>query len=372
MSRTHARSRAIHDVIGVLIAAGAILIYGLSCRPAWEPSGKRVAFPYRDGERSGVALYDLGAGHARRLVEEPGEALASAQCVWSANGRWLYLLHTLDDRTLRLLRVDPGNGKAEKVVDIGGLDDPHTVYPPALVGDRWLWVSAVGRQEGPENGAFRVDLAKRRAEYVFADDKLETLVVDGGSRGAFYVRGANDQPIEVGRVDSNGPRLIPLFTMPAVESAPLPSVEPHGDRLAWFLNTSAGPQLRVSRETGETLAEIPLPSGIDDVAFAAWTSGGIVAAAERRGEGKPKEHGLLGVDLQSRQTRFVPFGTEVADEPDTPMLQPAASPDGRRVAVAVSAVHLSRGEPAALLIFDTLKLDADPVRVGLPPPSGTR
>jgi len=367
-----ARSQATRDLIGVLIAASAILVYGLSCRPAWDPSGKRVAFPYRDGERSGVALYDVGENRTRSLLEEKGDALAGAQCVWPANGRWLYVLRPLDDSTLRLLRVDPGDGKAEKVVDIGGLDDAHTMLPPVLAGDRWLWVSAIEREEGPQHGAFRIDLATRSVDHLFADDELDTLVMDGGTRGTFYLRGADDRPIEVGRLDAVEPRLIPLFTAPAEKSAPFLFLEPGGSRLAWFQETPSGLRLRLLSEKGEVLDEIPLPPGIDDMAFAAWTSGGIVVAGERQPEGSPKELGLLAVDPTSRKARFVVLGTAAQDDPDTPMLQPAASPDGSRVAVAVSAVHLSSGEPAALLIFDARKLEADPVRVGLPPSSSAR
>lgn len=373
MGRPSAGSAGIRDLAGVLVAAGAILIYGLSCRPAWDPSGKRVAFPYRDGERSGIALYEMGENSARRLVEEQGEGLAGAQCAWSSNGRWLYVVHTLAKETLRVQRLDPVEGTAERVVDVGGLDDAHTVYPPALIDDRWLWISAVERKREPQNGVFRVDLARRRVEHFFGDDDQGIYVMDGGPRGAFYVRGPDDGPMEFGRLDAGKPRLLSLFTVPERDSDKMPALEVGGKRIAWFEMAAQGRRMRLTDEDGKDLDVLPLPGDVEATMFAVWTAHGVVAAAERRLQGVPNEVGLLHVDVATRSSGFVALGSEVEKDgrPQT-FLQPAASPDGARIAVAVSGVKLRDDSGAALLIFDAGNLAAEPLRVTLPPRADRR
>jgi hypothetical protein len=373
MRRESARRASVRELVGVLVGAAAILIYVLSCRPAWDSAGKRVAFPYVDGERSGVALCETGEMHVRRLVEEAGEALAGAQCVWSANGRWLYVLRTLGDECMRVLRVDPGDGSAETIADIEGLDDADTLYPPALVGDRWLWVSAGKRKQAPKYGAFRVDLARRRVERFFADDEKEVYIIDGGARGLFYVRGPSDGPSEFGRLEPKAPRLARLFTLPKGDTGSFPLIEPTGRRVAWFDKDAGGRRLRLTDEHGKTLNALPLVGDVEEAMFAVWTAHGIIGAAEHKPKPGSTNVGLLHVDVATGASRFVALGSEVEKEgkPLT-MLQPSVSPEGSRIAVAVSDIRLSDGAAAALLIFDVGNLDAAPVRVALPPPADPR
>jgi Tol biopolymer transport system component len=373
MNASSAPSAGARDLAGVLVAITAIVIYALSCRPAWDPAGKQLAFPSRDGERSGIALYETGAQRVRRVVEESGGALAGAQCVWSANGRWLYVLRTVDKQTLRLLRVDPAAGGVEELVDVKGLDDADTIYPPTLADDRWLWVSAGKREQKPQHGAFRIDLAGRRAEHFFADDEKDLYVLDGGPRGLFYLRGPDAGPTEFGRLDPKAPRLARLLTLRKDDTSSFPAVEPSGRRVAWFDKAAAGPRLRLTDERGKALDSIPLPVDVEDPTFALWTGRGVVAAAERRPKDGPAEVGLLYVDMESKAARFVVLGSEANREGQSrTLLQPSASPDGRRIAVATSDLGLADGSTAALLIFAAADLDLPPERVVLPPSAERR
>jgi hypothetical protein len=360
-----------------VVAVVSLAVYGLSCRPAWHPSGKSIAFPYKDGDRSGIALYELETRQTRRLIEESGDRLSTAECVWAQGGRWLY---ALVDRSrhepfksgpseLEVVRIDSEGGTPQTLRRITGLKDAAPIVPPVLVDDRFLWVSPLQREADERQFALRLDLAGGDAQEMLVSRDAVTYLLDCARRGILSVRQAEkDGRLEIGRFDGRSGRVrrvLALNDMKVVDTASFPAAELDGSRLAIVVKQEDQATVRLFADDGRPIKRLPVPEGIKDCLFPVWVHGRIWCDVEEKAAaptGKDTS-GLLRVDVESGASQFVRLGHRGDGG-----LQASVSPDGRRIAVAAAGMEPLEGEPAtALWIFDATAPDAPPVRVDLPP-----
>lgn len=105
----------LHIAMGVLGLLG-VLLYVLSCRPAWSPDSSKVLFTYSnpDTKESGVALYDRNTGAVRPIFscnsgrDKCSDAFPSA--AWSGDGSRAVILW---EETRKRKKKNSSTGKKE-------------------------------------------------------------------------------------------------------------------------------------------------------------------------------------------------------------------------------------------------------------------
>jgi hypothetical protein len=402
--------------LGVVILWSVALVGG--CTPAWHPSGKSVCFPYFDekSQTSGLAIYELEGKEARRIVEEPGDEglLGSGWYLWTGDGKAI-LCATPDgpDRTkgLRITKLDPKSGRLDKIAAVAD-SSSITIYPPVTVKDRYLWVS-LGREKEGDKGGFcaRIDLTNGHVEKFLDSDKEMVLLVGDGKRGCVYVRldqadNKKEDPqadlefglfdTETGKCEAHGTIKRGPVTFPVLVAEPggkrFAQVMDDGERKTMEMRNDKGEvrqslklpgEKRVVRlldEKGAILGTLKLPDGIVHVGRLTWAGGVIWARAMELGKepkagGFEKKLGLLKVDVQSGQSRFISLTTEKVavraesgGENLSMMSGPSISPDGKLLAITMDSSSASAGPKASvLLIFETSDSDKAPSEIKLAP-----
>jgi hypothetical protein len=379
----------------VLAVVGAVLACG--CRPAWDSASRKVAFPFLDGERSGIAVYDVEFNKVRRVFEEAGGKLSTAYCLWAPDGKSILALAPAEGESARVLKMGAVDGKAETLTTIKDLVISHkdagvefvTPTPPMLSGAGLLWIGPLDRQNEAAASFLRLNLKDGKGEEFFKEASWHPMLFDFGKRGCFYVNGvqdeAGDKRYEIGTFDpETGKHMASgkLEEPVKAEFVPYLAAELDGKRLAKVVflgnpgNKTAGQQvgfiLRLFGEDGKTLKNIPLTCGnkfmAGSLAWAGdfvWIAAGVGGDDAKLGKGS----GLLRVNVNSGQLKFfllsksdIAFGA----------LQPAVSPDGKKLAV-IGSLAKSRGEgegkkarTIALVMFDLTAPDKEPAEIELP------
>jgi hypothetical protein len=379
-----------------ILAAVAVVFLalgGLACRPAWHPSGKSVAFPFLDGEVSGIAVYDLGTDKVRRLLEEKGNELSASQCLWTSDGKKLIVtVPGSPENRCRVMTLNPESGKASPVAKFENAD-LFCPLSPILVKDRYLWISGMAKQPAAAEDMNRtgfcaqIDLTNGKVREFFAGKKTMTWCYDLGKAGFFYLRFSADEEgagraapkgkqrngIELGTFDPETGASEELATLDT-EAAAL-AADSDGTRLAGLTmkkkaDGEQGSCVLLLDRKGKVLKEIPVAEDAKDAVHLAWAGGGIWIPAAMAGderEGK-QGFGILRVDVETGKTQFILLKDGRSEDTGRRSIQPSVSPDGKRLAVMGSLLleGNEKERPTALVILDVAAPDKAPVKIPLP------
>ncbi len=364
------------DGILAVVAVLSVVIYSLACRPAWHPDSDRVAFTFQENEVGGVVICDLRTGELKRIFEAEAadEPSVYGQCIWSADGKSVFLVTPSEDAT-KLIAIEEETLAVQDIASIDDLEDGINYLPPVLGSDRYLWLSMLQSKEKKFFCA-RIDLKTGEVQRFFESESKISWISEFASRGAYCFEMPSDEPeagsIEVFTFDPlSGERSAAFKTdVPGELAGPFVAAEPEANRFACVIEREE--KLGLLLFNAESRTELPLDPSIQETGYVLWDDDTIVISVgmEPEKEGATKKRaGLLSINLASEETEFLDLLSLGDDTEDDNfivlMLQPAVSPDGRFVAVMVPA---SKAKPLTSLALLDLSEDSDePVFITVPP-----
>ncbi|MBN2133605.1 MAG: hypothetical protein JW741_29155 [Sedimentisphaerales bacterium] len=390
--------RTLSSAIGVALV---LAVFVCGCRPAWDPSGKTVVFPFLDGDTSGIAICDVESGKVKRLFEEPSVCLAAAQCIWTPDGKSILVAAAADDKSGRVLKINPVDGKTETVATIKDVViELHqgvklfTFQPPILVKDKFLWLGPLKKAGKPEFRYLRLDMTTGQVDDPIKDPNLEQFIFDFGKRGSYYIAKVANKAdpkknhCEFGTINLETGEHVgtPAGQETIQRNAPAEFVaaEPGGKRFARVLLKNLDPKpddevdpnepvvaLCIHDENGKIEKGIALPQ-------CDTPTGDIVWAGDRVWVGviiqDPKNVGQYSSGLYSIDVKTHKISSYILCKGDADYItfQPSASPDGKRLAVVGSLIGSgNKGaakpqRPVALYLFDLTALQKGPTAIELP------
>ena len=124
---------------------------GMDSRPAWHPSGSRIAFVRDDTRNTDIVELDLASGRERMLA---GTAAAELDPAYTPDGQALYYA-SAETGDLEIYRLDLATEQKRRVTDARGLD----LRPQPLANGGVVFVSK--RPTGDEIAVIDVDGTRR-------------------------------------------------------------------------------------------------------------------------------------------------------------------------------------------------------------------
>ena len=362
----------------------AVLLWTISCRPAWSPDGSKLLFPARQGEgaasRAALAEYELESGKSRFLQRLPADAAGVA--VWDEQGgRWVLVsAHSVEDSWM-VVTTFGGDGEVRKQHDVkvGARNVLTMLGEPVVLGGH---VFLMGKR------AMRIDLDTGTDTGARSNVDVSSMFRLGDGLGYAHAAARARAAWTIGRLDPVSLEGTPLFTRPEDckwQIAPYPSFNAKQDRCAvvafqgeegadlgereWAILVLADGKIESSIPLGKGVAAGPLRWSPDNVTIYAT----IVRIGERHDTFTMAETDFSGsirrevelvrqpIDEQLKKrggaqaTRLLPFG-----------MQPSVSPNGRHVAFTTALLANLPKEQHGLLLIDTRDKEREVKRVPFP------
>lgn len=356
-----------------LAAASALFVYALSCRPSWSPNSKQVAFAYAMGEDlAAVAIYDLESGETRRVLAFHEELnIVYPQTLWM-DDKLVVLCIEEGGETLYLMAVDPATSALCGIRTVALEDmEPSPAVPPVVDQEGNIWLSG---NDDPHFDLIKIAPIANKVERV-KRSKI-TCLAEGG--GKIYSIGEWDgktnsvsairslqKGLKACHVARFRPEQEPLMTLWGQKEIHYHlAVSPDGSSASFFALDEKDQGgiyfLQPPGYSSNGSTRIPLPGRIEapgGLAFSAdsqtcW----FIYLPEKKEEADPMPV-LAEIHPDDGIVREVnlPFEGMNFSEDLTFALQPAVSPDGKRM--AISTVCFEKDAPGRLLLVELDSLD---------------
>lgn len=131
-------------------AALALFVYVMSCRPAWSPDSKQVAFGFATEKGSGMALFNVETGKSESVFVLPDKMEdCLVQPVW--RGGKLVILCYVDEKrngkennVILIMECNPETHEIREIAthEVPG-DGPSPVVPPVVDDTGNIWLSGI-------------------------------------------------------------------------------------------------------------------------------------------------------------------------------------------------------------------------------------
>jgi len=350
-----------------LIALGAIIIYSINCRPAWNPEGNKIAYIYSNkcnGDNYyGIAIYDLNKKESQSIIEATNEAqeefLIPIEVFWSPKGdELIYVSTPKDDSTFSSTSKD--TKKSDKIViskynlqlkekkkineiQVPGVSSASSMYPIILKRERWLWIAG-------EDAYYRVDIKKNKGIKL----KHEHAFVFGNNKNLFFVFKGDNNELILGKIKTffvYKEEL--LFTIPLKEKERtflIGAIPAKRTQFAYIKNVEEKLQLIIVNKKGKSIKKIGLPDSVtlEDDEFplhvqAEWNHKGTILwiVVKVKDKDKQDNFAIAEVNIVNESTRLIQFQDIASklEEEITP-LHFALSPDQKYLAISLMGENL--------------------------------
>jgi hypothetical protein len=356
-----------------LAAASALFVYALSCRPSWSPDSTQVAFAYAMGKDvAAVAIHDLGSGETRRVIAFDQDLdIVYPQTLWMGD-KLVVICIKEDGEILYLVAVDPATAAIREIrtVDLDKMKPSPTV-PPVVDHEGNIWLSG---NDDPHfdlikiaPGARKVERIKRTKITCLAEGGGKIYMIsewDGKTSSRSMIKSL-EKGLKCCSVGLFKPDREWLLTVTGQKEIPYHlAVSPDGLKASFFGLDEKGQGgiffIQPPSFTRDGSSRIPLPGEIE-------APGGLAFSADSRTcwfiylpknenntapmpvlvEIHPEEGVLRKVQLRFKGVDF--------EKNLTLALQPAVSPDGKKM--AISTVCFEKDAPGRLLLVDLESLE---------------
>jgi hypothetical protein len=396
-----------HIALGILGMLG-VLLYVLSCRPAWSPDSSKVLFPYCNPEtkKQGVALYDRNTGTVRSIFSRQlggdrcSEGIPSS--AWSNDGSRAVVFWGEKREKKRKNRT---TGKMETVetklahVDVlpmGGVgkklhvklrdferSDNDAVFPLAEAGGK-IYLTGIG-----ESKVLQLDLKSGKKKVRNLEDDRAHLFYSHDGHITYIREGAeNSDDLEFGELDPKDLSLHSRFLLKneSLEAQGVSEIkgflafEPDGNRLAMPAQSAdkKGLILLCNDRGVEQVFKPELPAPGSRLGNLEWSRDDktiyatVVTPTEKQGI---VQYSLSEIPLAGGPVRLTPVVRAAVSSDDAWMdFQISISPDGSTI--AASTAHFDKGhiDPAnrGLFLVDVRDPERKVTRIQYPPVTGEK
>jgi len=351
------------------IAAAALALWSLACRPTWSKDGRRLVYVGRDGGRNVIAEHDLDSGKTRVLSRDVPTDGATSMHWDDAGKRWIVVeADGAKDTFINVMTLGAdGKQRSKHSIDIGTRNVSALANEPVVVGEH---VFVTGRQ--PLRIAIDTGETTKPEQPRGRSAPVMFAYGDGvGYACAPAIHG--NQRWEIGTVDRETMALTPLLSCPEGcewDVVPFPQFDARQERCAivgfqgnatgdpgdrkWALLVLEGDELISTIELKGRVSAGPV-HWLDAVTIAAV----VVRIGEQHDTFVMFESDFSGSVTRETELVRLPIDEKMVKRSGATMtlalpfaMQPSVSPDGHTVAFTTALLPKLPEERSGLLLLD--------------------
>jgi hypothetical protein len=361
-----------------VVAAAALGLYVIACRPAFSPDGSKIAFPDLNqdtGDRRVLVLDRKTGTIAPVLTVAKAETEDNyvPSTAWTPDGKELVCLWPKSDGLLHVAVIPTGAPDTKRIFDVEGDDlTVNVMLPPALVGHELFL--------GDKNGIAIVDLKTGKAarpefkSAVHPEAPLKNAYVLTAGKNIFYAAGDEDSAAEVGRLERNPWRTALIREIKFTgDKGTVVAVAPFRERLAYVEGEDENQSLTFLKGAEvEKKLGYGASNSLPMIGIPMWTPDGktLLTTGVKEDADDITSAYLCEVhvaDWSHRETKL--FSSTNKDEVVFTLYMLAVSPDGKTAAIPDTLRE--KGEHALCLV-DLAGKDRKVTRVPVPAASPSK
>jgi hypothetical protein len=363
----------------IALAAGlALIVYALSCRPAWSPDSSRVAFTYTGEKTIGVALYHVETGQTEKVVSFSGEhndcfpqPLFYQDRVMVLNYRKDRAASETKDKEVLLMEFDLKT-RSFTMMDILDLGDADVtaIVPPVLDLEGNIWIGGI---EPEGYGLLKID-PKEKTVHPTGPDQF--ILINQGGGKVFYVsfQKKDKKKLEIGIFHPQEEAFRPITVLedqPIDDLAAIIAAAPDGSGCCIPVEWEGGEtSLLFVKQADGAIRRFDLPMEVKSSGGIAFSNDSatvwFVYIPKNEDASDTRPH-LAEIHPEKGILRRVilPVNPEEINDDLAIALQPSLSPDGKWL--AMSSVFFFEEESASPLFLVNIQSERLKVQSITPP-----